>query len=507
MTALLLALALAQFARVEGTVANAATGEPVRKAEVTLYRTGNTYSATSDAAGKFAIEDVPPGTYRLRCSRAAFLPAHYGGRGAASFGVPLTLAAGQEVNDLAFRLTPEGVIAGRIVDEDGDAVPDVVVQALRRGYDRRGANWQPARLARANDIGEFRLANLEPGKYIVLSSARTQTRHGQDGDTALIPTYYPNASDASQSVLLDVAPGQSLAGIEIRLARSRVFSVSGRVLSPGGVPTRHARVELTPRGAQPGAAASSSITGSAGGRFTLGNIPPGSYLLSASTITASDLADSNPGQPLDVSGQNVAGVVVQLLPPHKLDGRIRLEGPAKPKLSTFTISLIGIESGTPAEAKAAEDGSFTMELKAGTYHLDVLGEADTWLKSVSLGGTEVTDRALDLTATGATALEVLLGTDPARIDGRVTDGSGNPVLGARAVLLPTYDTTLSKRDGSFAFKGLAPGDYKLYAWDDVETGAWFDPEFLKAFDDKAVAVTLKAGDGAAVTIEAQPAPR
>lgn len=31
-------------------------------------------------------------------------------------------------------------------------------------------------------------------------------------------------------------------------------------------------------------------------------------------------------------------------------------------------------------------------------------------------------------------------------------------------------------------KAIAPGAYKLFAWEDVETGAYKDPEFLKAFE-------------------------
>jgi hypothetical protein len=33
---------------------------------------------------------------------------------------------------------------------------------------------------------------------------------------------------------------------------------------------------------------------------------------------------------------------------------------------------------------------------------------------------------------------------------------------------------------------VPPGSYKLFAWDDVEPGIWWDPDFLKNYEDKAL---------------------
>jgi hypothetical protein len=76
-----------------------------------------------------------------------------------------------------------------------------------------------------------------------------------------------------------------------------------------------------------------------------------------------------------------------------------------------------------------------------------------------------------------------------------------PMPGASVVLIPTerertdqqtfYKTATTDQSGSFTLKSIVPGEYKAYAWDDIEPGAYFDPEFMKAFEGKGEAVSVK----------------
>lgn len=50
--------------------------------------------------------------------------------------------------------------------------------------------------------------------------------------------------------------------------------------------------------------------------------------------------------------------------------------------------------------------------------------------------------------------------------------------------------------------GIAPGDYKLFSWEEVETDAWQDPEFLKEFEDKGQRITLQDADHISVKVTA-----
>jgi hypothetical protein len=44
--------------------------------------------------------------------------------------------------------------------------------------------------------------------------------------------------------------------------------------------------------------------------------------------------------------------------------------------------------------------------------------------------------------------------------------------------------------GKFNMDGIAPGDYKLFAWEAVPNGAWMNAEFLARYEGRGVAVSV-----------------
>src|SRR5437870_2457646 len=150
---------------VQGRISNASTGAAVRKATVLLLRTdgaasgmppAQSYNTATDAAGSFAIKGIEPGSYRMTVRRNGFVSIAYGARGPSRLGTILTLNLGQTLNvDLG--LTPYGAVAGRILDEDGEAVPHVSVDLLRFQYEQGKKQLMNAGSASTNDLGEYRI--------------------------------------------------------------------------------------------------------------------------------------------------------------------------------------------------------------------------------------------------------------------------------------------------------------------------------------------------------------
>src|ERR1035441_9581569 len=184
---LLLPLALAAQTKpddscaISGQVSNAATGEPVLRALVSLRRVDMSpgvttiqvsHTAATDAAGQFAMAGIAPGKYRLAAERNGFIVTQYGSRGPGKAGTPLTLEAGQKSSDLALRLTPHGVIAGRVLDEEGDPVSGVDVQVMRLQYMQGRKQMARAGGGSTNDLGEYRAFGLAPGRYYVSATSR-----------------------------------------------------------------------------------------------------------------------------------------------------------------------------------------------------------------------------------------------------------------------------------------------------------------------------------------------
>ena len=147
------ALLQASQPSVDGAALKAGTPESIAHARVMLTRVGGGLADTrvteTDDKGRFVFRSVAPGTYRILAQHDAFVrPA----------GQTVTIAPGQSVRDVVLRMTPTGVITGRVVDEYGDPVPDVYVRATLKD-----STFETT----TNDLGEYRLFGLPPGAYIL----------------------------------------------------------------------------------------------------------------------------------------------------------------------------------------------------------------------------------------------------------------------------------------------------------------------------------------------------
>ena len=56
--------------------------------------------------------------------------------------------------------------------------------------------------------------------------------------------------------------------------------------------------------------------------------------------------------------------------------------------------------------------------------------------------------------------------------------------------------------GLFVIAGIAPGAYKLYAWEDVDANAVrYDPDFLKPYEARGQAVQISESASERVTVK------
>ena len=163
-------------------VINATTGEPVGRVRLFLrpvsgalpaagQTTPASYTTTTGADGKFAMKDLAPGSYRLSARRNGFVSAEYGAKRTSGTGTILELEKGQSRAGIEFKLTPHSVIAGRVIDETGEPVAGASVRAIRYGYQYGRGRKQAIQTGSAttNDLGEYRLFGLAPGRYFVVA--------------------------------------------------------------------------------------------------------------------------------------------------------------------------------------------------------------------------------------------------------------------------------------------------------------------------------------------------
>ena len=52
--------------------------------------------------------------------------------------------------------------------------------------------------------------------------------------------------------------------------------------------------------------------------------------------------------------------------------------------------------------------------------------------------------------------------------------------------------------------GVPPGEYKAYAWEDMEVGAYMDLDAIKPVEGKGESITLREGDQKTLTLKLIP---
>ena len=497
---------------IEGQATNVSTGAPLRKAEITLRGIAratagampSSYTATSDAGGNFSIKDVEAGKYRLSAQRTGFLMLQYGARGPLRGGTVLSLEPGQRLKDLSLQLTPQAVITGRILDENNEPVVSASVRVMRYTYQMGRRQLQPMGSASTNDLGEYRIHSLAPGRYYLAAKENENREPAVDASVSpategYVTTYYPGAKDASSAVLIEVGPGVQLRGMNLTLAKGRTFRIRGRVEGRA-----NAQVMIVPRGQSQWMSIDGQNHGTGPkGSFEIDDVLPGAYTLTAIVFSSNKVLSTR--QEVNVGENNIDNLVLVPSPGSDISGHVVAEGTNAPSLDSVNIALHAREPAMgfyTVPMGVVHDGEFTLSNVAqDNYDLQVMGLPDGyWVKSVQMGDREVRDAGLDLTSGPAGSITITIGPNAGEIDGSVMNDRQQPAAGATVVLVPApalrdrqdaYKNTTSDQSGHFSLKNLAPADYKLFAWEDVEYGAYMDPDFLRPLEDRGQSISIQ----------------
>ena len=128
--------------------------------------------------------------------------------------------------------------------------------------------------------------------------------------------------------------------------------------------------------------------------------------------------------------------------------------------------------------------------------------ANSYVKSARLGDRDILADGLHLPGPTSDSLEIVIGLNGAEVEGTASENGRDAAPNVVVVAVPQgsnrgrpdlYRRAATDQQGRFVMRGLAPGDYTFYAWDDVERGAWESPEFMRAFEGRGRFVRLREG--------------
>jgi len=503
------------------------------------------FTTVSDNAGRFAINGVPPGRYVVESER----PDHFG----PSSGLPdparapvtasVTAGAATEVQ---ISMTPGAVIAGRVSNAAGRRLADVEVHAFSIVYQNGFPVLLSAASALTDDHGDYRLFWLSPGEYLVAALPKPAIAAVKQP----VRTFYPGTADVLMARPVVVRGGDDASGFDIELQTAAPFKISGEIVSSVPPPTAPAVVGanvgpttatitiLSHDPSVPDNVASRTLgavtltpigDGKSSAHFEVDGIMPGSYDISTW------MRESNPDggssitiarAPVEVRDQDVTGVVLNVYPSVRVYGNASVDG-HPPGRVTVRVSLqpdgsqvkVPVYQGIGARAVVAngQDGSFMVPaVTSGRFRVQIGAglPQDVYVADVLQGGISIYDSGFDVAGRSPNPIEVLLRSGAASIEGTVQDSSGRPMANAAVVLVPPpmrrqnralYRSGTTDAGGHFSIRGVAPENYRLFAWQRVPPGAYFNERFLSKYEDRGRAVSIGQASTLNVTINAIPA--
>jgi hypothetical protein len=507
---------------ISGRVSAAATGAPIQGAIVTLavaveldrdapavsqlpFRPGRADrgpTTVTDAFGRFRIDSVPAGTYRLVVTpggyRGRYLPMGFGAVRANDAGRPISIRAGEEIRDADVGLTTGVAIEGRVVDETGEALSRIPVFAARLFAGSESAQRVSDLSVITDDLGRYRIYGLEPGTYVVGADGHVlpvmvfdgtvrSFSSGHPESDPFVTTYYPSATTDAAAQPVRVG-GQDVGGIDIVLRRAQRFAVSGTILDSQGAPAS-TRVVLVRGGltSVPNIGFTSvpaiPFTSDSSGRFRFpAALEAGTYRLLVGSglwpgLTSvngrtefADLPVTVGAGPIDLS------VVTQ--PGIGLAGRVVFgEGPPASPLS-IRIAFRRPDKGAATlevPATMGDDWRFFGSDLFGPFLVRVSSLPSGWVvKAVTLSGADITDVPTAFTRQDNDRLEIVLSSKASTVEGEVKgEEPGRPIDATvyvfsqdRASWSSTSPRTIRSdvpANGRFSVTGLAAGRYYAIA--------------------------------------------
>ena len=522
--------------RIGGMVLDAVTNSPVARAQVSISFGNDTTTTTAGDDGRFVFAGLQPGKYVLNATAPGYVHEGYHQHG--PYFVGIAVGDGQDSEHLIFRLRRQAVIYGRVTDERGEAVRGAQVLLIASDLTRGGRAKFVRSQMQTNDLGEYRFARLNSGKYYLAVQAHpwyaqlqvsSQTKQNSglvgrgagsflmsrtSGDSGPILdvvypiTFYPGVTDerSSEGLALD-AGQQEQANVSLHAVPANHLRLTGLSQGEGGALS----VGATQKVFGTLSLGLDTIFGPVSpGEYEVTGLPPGQLTLAITTIKENQWtsrtieADTGLGGTLDASTlQTTAKVSGQLLV---------AAGAADAR--TGEMILVDTTATTLPGAKALlqNDGTFQFPgIQPGIYKIQVnLHAGGYYLQEVSAKNAEVSGRQITITGASDVNLTVTMGQGLGQVTG-VVQSEGEPRAGVMVLLVPGSGQDMeedsrideSDSDGTFNLGGILPGDYVLLAIKDGWDLEWAEPGALKPYLSAGQKLTLGPNQSMKITAVAQ----
>jgi hypothetical protein len=521
------------------------------------------FGTMADADGRFTINDVPPGRYTLQAEQLGFFDipgrqatASVDGEKPANVSIPL-LAGGTitgRVKNAAGKIFANAsVTAYRITYINGKIVPQ---PSSSQPTDDRGEYrmfWlPPGDYVVVADPPVYPLSNV--GSAPIGGPRGGAQPQGPMSTPPFMRTFYPQALTTAEAGIIAVKSGEQLSAMDITVQKGATYKITGDIHAApytgtaqpqrgrgGNVdPNAPLRIQgylgleyrdpsvIDMRSTNLGGAVPSAgtffLTSTGDGlraTFEVPNVLPGEYYLvprvTQAVFTGSGVFSAN-RIPVDVRDGDVNGLAIELVPSVGVDGILTIDD-KPPGKATVRVAIGAVGNPSPtfqgivarAVIPKADDGTFTIANVPNSRYRVEMGAGlppDLYLSDVRLGGLNVFDSGFEVGREQLQPLQVSLRSGAATVEGVVRNGD-RLVANATVVVIPPdgrrenralYKTAKSDASGKFTIRGVAPGNYKLFAFENAAGGEFYNARFMSKVEFRGKAITVGQGSVSTETL-------
>ncbi|HEY2974009.1 MAG TPA: carboxypeptidase-like regulatory domain-containing protein [Pyrinomonadaceae bacterium] len=308
-------------------------------------------SAITNADGRYQITNLAAGAYRV----SVYAPAYViEGESLLSYeyGKNVSIAEGEQIENLDFSLMRGGVITGKVTDDYGKPVIAEGVGAFRLDQQGKRDNTAAVQMLRwqTDDRGVYRIFGLEPGRYVIGVGASSKDSLQPIGNRGSYRrTYHPDVVDEPSAKIIEVKPGGEVENVDIKLSRAtKSYTASGRVID---AETSKPLPAVT-IGCEFAKAAGSNFrmgdtTTNSNGEFRIEGLSPNTYIASVFNPGPSDLY-SDPVK-FDVADDDVVGLEIKMIRGASISGLAEVEGTRDPSVLALLSQVAVRAEGTSQE--------------------------------------------------------------------------------------------------------------------------------------------------------------
>jgi len=364
-------------ARFNGLVVNSQTHQPLRRAAIMIDESGKQWTTYSDRDGRFTFLNLEPGDGTLTVHRDGYTDRTY----------KIASSDFNKQTGFSAELDPQGLITGRVVDGTGQPLQGTVIEALRPSA--QGSNLEAAASTETNDVGEFRLASLDPGTFRVRATYREGRTSEFDPTPLTVGTAWLGGPDTPTSV--EVKSGSAIGEIDFVLNPVRPVTIRGTLHTDRGMLRERATLWIQGQAGEGGHNDSAEK-----GNFEVSDVFPGTW-----TVSAQTLSETSPlfgVTTVSVRNFDVDGVDILLRPVPILEGELAIEGAVPAGLALGPVYFNAsnrVNSISFHMARPDRDRKFSTPLVSGEYTLAFDASiTGLGIKEVTLDGKPVTDWTL-----------------------------------------------------------------------------------------------------------------